>query len=343
MGDGLLRLRQLCTSFELEHERLIRLDQAGAEIPLRTPSEDALGARRVHAASLEFSASKRGQVGLEQSARRRLKNLENGHHVSLRPRRDVEHASFADGPKHRAGDVVDMDVITGGAAEPEQRRRLAAPELVAEDRHDARLAMRALPRSVDVPEPAHGVWNIRRVAPCEHVSLSGPFRGAVRGQRGRNSILGRRDRRLISVNRASGGAKDDGCSMALRRFEHVERSLDVYRAVVARIGDRDGYAGLRGEVEDRFWAGGVHDLVERSRICDVDDLEERLSRDAVSPTAGQIIDRDRTPTLGDNRIDDVGSDESRASGDDYGASRDRSSSLMTNPGRRFAGETVLER
>jgi hypothetical protein len=131
--------------------------------------------------------------------------------------------------------------------------------------------------------------------------------------------------------------------MALRRFEHVERSVDVYSAVAPRIGDGDGHAGLCGEVEDGFGAGGVDDPVERSCIRDVDGLEGRLRSDQVGPPAGKIVYGDRIPAVGDNRVDDVGPDKSRPSGDDYSASRYRSSSLTSYPGRRFAGETVLER
>ena len=102
---------------------------------------------------------------VELRARDSLAQLEQLDDGGLTPGAHVVDAAVVRPRGHgRAGDVADVDVVARLRAVAEDLRRLAGEQPLEEDRDDARLAVRVLPRAVHVPVPQR-----RRARPVEPV------------------------------------------------------------------------------------------------------------------------------------------------------------------------------
>src|SRR5437588_314840 len=151
-------------ALELFGERGVREAQALRDRHLRVPAELALGERRVEAAALELTRPQVEQLGLDVLDRtgdrgsvllgRDDELAPNRQDVRLASGRDVVCARSPRRREQRSDDVGDVYVVACGLAVSIDPRRLALVQVVAEDRDDPRLAVRALPRAVDVSEPA---------------------------------------------------------------------------------------------------------------------------------------------------------------------------------------------
>ena len=167
---------------------------------------------RVEPRALELAVAERSELGLALHAGGLAELVEDVANRYLAAGRDVEGAADPGRASQRLGDVADVDVVTGRVAFAVEGRLLARPEAVAEDRDDPGLAMRALPRAVDVAQTADGMRDAVGGRPGADVGLAGPLRGAVgRDRRGRE-VLGGRDRRVVAVEGAAGRGVDDRCA-----------------------------------------------------------------------------------------------------------------------------------
>jgi hypothetical protein len=90
---------------------------------------------------------------------------EKRHDIGLDAGRYVERPRLSRCGEQCARDVVNMDVVASWLPEAEYLRRLSAPEEVGEDRDDAGLTVRTLPRAVHIAEAAHRVLQPARFAP----------------------------------------------------------------------------------------------------------------------------------------------------------------------------------
>ena len=121
----------------------------------------------------------------------------------------------------------------------------------------------------------------------------------------------------IGAGRASSGV-GSGASLRAAGLQQVERPHDVDLAVAERIGDRDGHAGLCGEVKHGVRPDGVDDAVEGRRIRDVDHLERRpVGHPARRARGAAVAPHDPGAAL-EQRIDHMGSDKAGAAGHDRG-------------------------
>src|SRR5262249_57363602 len=109
------------------------------------------------------------------------------------------------------------DVVPGLPAVTVHRDRLAAQHLPGEDRHHARLAVRILPRPVDVrvAERDEGQPVLGLVE--ERVELTRPLADAVRAERIGRMALGGGERLLLTVDGPARGDEDDAVDSGLAR------------------------------------------------------------------------------------------------------------------------------
>ena len=257
-------------------ERVVRLEfldqsvigrgQPLIQSHLGSPAELLERSARVHTAALQLSGAQRRQLTFHDRLRLGSQQLEDVGHRRLDAGRDVEDAGLADGGEERLRHVVHVDVVACGLAETEEGRGGAAPQSVAEDRDDTGLAVRTLARAVHVPQSANRVGDAGSLPPGGYVCLSGPFGGAVGRDRGRQRVLGSRQRRPIAVQCPARRGEDDRRTMPRGRLQDVQRSADVDRTIAFRIGDGTRDARLCREVEDHHRSCCVDRHVERA--CD---------------------------------------------------------------------------
>src|SRR4029077_7209664 len=101
-------------------------------------------------------------------------------HARLAAGADVEHAAAVAGRREqRVDDVADEDEVARLAAVAEDRRGLPAREALEEDRDDASLEARLLPRAEDVAEAERHVPAAVDAVPAGEVLLGAELRDAV--------------------------------------------------------------------------------------------------------------------------------------------------------------------
>src|SRR6266516_5118415 len=197
----------------------------------------------------------------------------------------------------------------------EKRRRLVAPERMAEDGYHAGLAVRILPSTVHVSESADRVWKALGPRPGKQVSLAGPLGGAVWSQGSGYAVFGRGNRRFVSVQGAAGRSEHHRCSMSLGGLEDIQGAHNVDEAIATRVGDRNRHAGLGSEMEDGHRPRGVHYDIERFAVSNVDLLERGFGRNAIGSAGREVVDGDRSKPFGDQSIGHMGADETRCARD----------------------------
>jgi hypothetical protein len=94
--------------------------------------------------------------------------------------------------KQRLRHVVHVHVVARGRAEADDRRLRSPPEVVREDRNDARLAFVALTRAVDVREAADRMRHAVSLSPRKEGRLARPLRSpyGLIGAGGHSSRVG---------------------------------------------------------------------------------------------------------------------------------------------------------
>src|SRR5450755_3017113 len=98
-----------------------------------------------------------------------------------------------------------MHVVSGRLAVTEHLRPPTGVQMMGKDGYDSCLPVRALPRPVNVPESADRMGDAGGRGPRLDVCLSGPLGCSVGRERRGNPIFGGRYRRLVSVQRTTGG------------------------------------------------------------------------------------------------------------------------------------------
>ena len=93
------------------------------------------------------------------------------------------------GREVRGDDVVDVDEVARLLAAAVDRRLLPVEQLRREDRHDARLAMRVLPRTVDVRVSQRDRRKSAHDAVVVQVVLDRELRAAVRRERTQSDAI----------------------------------------------------------------------------------------------------------------------------------------------------------
>src|SRR4029450_12966466 len=117
---------------------------------------------------------------------------------------------------------------------------------------------------VDVAQAENDGADAVEPSPGAHVRLAGELRRAVRGQRPgrdvvltgrgarRDSVLTARDWCPVSIQRPTCRREDDRGPDPLGRLQDVEGSPHVDVEIALGLTNRDGDAGLRGEVADKL-------------------------------------------------------------------------------------------
>ena len=101
-------------------------------------------------------------------------------------------------------------------------------------------------------------------------------------------------------------------------LEEIDRADDVARRVRARIRDADANVHLRGEHEHRVEAPLANED-RRLRTADVEMLEARARGNVRALAVRKIVDDHHVVIRGEQRLGDVGPDESGAAGDERAA------------------------
>ena len=210
--------------------------------------------------------------------------------------------------------VAHEDVVARLPAVAEDLRRAVAGEVAHEDRDDAGLAVRVLPRPVDVPVAERHVTAAVEAVVRRQVLLAGELGGAVRRERPPLRALLRRTVAL-AVDRAARRSEDHLRPVAPSCLEHAQRPEHVHVGVVHRIVDGDAYVRLCGEVEAGVRAHLVEDGV--GVRADVALVEPRALAHVLAPPAREVVEDVDVVPARDERVGYVRADESCAAGD-YG-------------------------
>jgi len=197
--------------------------------------------------------------------------------------------------------------------------------MAGEDRHHARLAVRVLARPVHVTQATDHVGDALGLRPGLYVRLRRQLGRAIGRQGFGEVVLGRRPRRLVSVQRAACRREHDRRTAARGSLEHVQRALDVDVAVANRVLHRGHHAGLRCQVEDRLRRDLCDDRVQGGPVDDVQLAQVRLGGHATRVAGGQIVDDRHVAALRQQRVYHVRADEAGAAGHDRAGSHARKS------------------
>ncbi len=208
-------------------------------------------------------------------------------------------------------------------------------QALAEDRDHSRLAVRALPRAVDVCKAQHDVGEPVQHSPRAHVGLRRELRGAVRGERFCPGALGARPRRVLAVEGAARRGEDHGRTRIARGLEDIEGADDIHRQVMAGILHRGGDARLRCEVADRARLEVRERSSERRRVDDVELLEACLPRHVRLGAGGEVVDDEHLVAAREEHVGHVRPDESRATGDEHTA-RGRAGGVLACHGHKLS-------
>ena len=217
-------------------------------------------------------------------------------------------------------DVGDEYVIPRLLTVTEHAERASGPQQPAEDRDDAGLPMRILPRSVDVSEAQRHACEAIQATVEIQVDLAGQLAGPVGRFREARSLLVERQAatRPLAVDRAARRGEDDRRFVASGGLEHVDGADDVDPGVQAGICHSLSDVHLSGEMKDAVRTEFVDDLVELRRDGDVafDERSTRLERLVeVLPTPGrEVVDDEHLGSTGRQLVGEVGADEAGAAG-----------------------------
>ena len=190
---------------------------------------------------------------------------------------------------------------------------LAAGERAEEDRDHARLAVRILARPVHVGVAQGDVDRPVQAVVRAQVLLAGQLGRAVRGH-GLQGLRLERGLVALAVDRAAGRAEDDLGAVAACRLEDVDRPEDVHGGILVGTFDCDPDVRLGGEVEDRLGPHAVEDVVERLANVVLDEVRAR--GDVLALARHERVHDDDVVAASREGVDDVGSDEAGAAGDD---------------------------
>ena len=215
-----------------------------------------------------------------------------------------------------AGDIGAEDIVADVATVAIDAGRFARQQLLAEDRHHARLAVWVLPGTIDV-----GIAEGDR----RHLVLFGeklqvPFANPLGDAIGTDRIGGRRfggRRRHVPVEHAAARRKDHAAAAVPgRSLEHVDQSDAVDLGIEAGLADRPAHRHLRRLMADRIGPCRLEDAGDRLRIDDVGDMQGNPGGQVVARTTRQIIEHlDMVPRRQEG-VDDMTADESGTAGDE---------------------------
>ena len=225
------------------------------------------------------------------------------------------------GREEPAHDVLDVHVVARARAVAENGGSGALGQRPREDRHHAALAARVLARAVHVGQAQRDGGHLRPPVALDLV-LGRALVGAVGGQRLHWRGLRRRQLVGVAVQGAAGGGEDEPLgARGARRLEHVDRPAAVDLGVEVGVGDRAAYVGLRGEMEDDVGPRLAQQSAHGAGVAHVGLLERGAvaqgAGQVLPPPAREVVDCQHLVAPGDEGVDQVGSDETRAACD-YG-------------------------
>jgi len=222
----------------------------------------------------------------------------------------VDAAVLPERGDRRSRDISHVHVVAGLEPVAEDARLLAACERAEEDRDDARLAVRILPRPVHVAVAEGDVPRLVKPVVRAQVLLPSELRRAVRGERRQRGRLRGGPVVALAVDRASRRAEHDLRAVSARGLEHAHGSQHVHLGVVHRLLDRDAHVRLRREMENRLGPKVVDEIVER--LADVVHVERRLGGHVLALPVGEGIQDDDLVVTRDERVHHVRADEARS-------------------------------
>ena len=211
------------------------------------------------------------------------------------PRFIAPPASLSPARTIAADEIADVDVVARLLAVAEDLRRLALAQLAAEDRDDARLAVRVLARAVDVAEAQrHRRKPVEAVVEAE-VALGAELALPVGGHRQRLDGLRRRQHVGLAVDRAARRGEDDAPAPRRRA---ASRTLIVPSTFV-RASNAGSASEMRTSTCAARWktasgCASATTLRERGAVADVAALQRAPPSSAPARLASLPLDRSST-------------------------------------------------
>src|SRR5690348_960506 len=160
------------------------------------------------------------------------------------------------GEEAALGDVANEHIVARLRTVSEDGERPPIENAAAEDGDDSRLAMRILPRTVDIREAHRGSVHAVDTGVIREIILGAQLRDAVWRLGVLREVLDVRRIDEIAVQRAAGGGEDETRALASpalpEGFDQVQRAADVDARVLHRIGDALPDIDLRREMHDHI-------------------------------------------------------------------------------------------
>jgi len=214
-----------------------------------------------------------------------------------------------------AHDIPHVHVIAGLQTVAVDEGGLPLQKPLAEDGDHARLSVGILPRTVHVRVPERGVLQPVLDTVVLKVEFYGNLRHPVGGNGPQRVLFVRGEIFLLAVPCAPGGGEDHLPDPVIpRRLEKNERTQDVLLRVEDRIGDGLAYVDLRRVVAEDLRPEGS-DRLDGGFRSRVSEDEPRALGDVLLLPGGKVVQHEDLVTRIDERLSDMGGDESRSPGD----------------------------
>src|SRR5580698_2033374 len=285
----------------------------------RAPAQVALGPPDGQGAALELARPARRERRLDRAAGGSADHPCQVQDADLLAGADVPGTGAAPvgGEQERRDRVPDVDVVAGLAAVAVDDGALAGQEPGAEDRDDPRLPRRVLARAVHVGQPQHRVGGAVQPVVEADILLGAQLGDAVRRLGQREHVLGGRDRRVLAVQGAAGGAEQHPRADGPGGLQHVHRADDIGLRVGGGCGDAGPYVNLGGQVTDERGAQVAGDGRQRAGRGDAQLVRGRGAGEPAGPAGAEVIHDGDLVTPGQQGVSQVGPDEPRTAGNQY--------------------------
>ena len=186
--------------------------------------------------------------------------------------------------------VRDLDIVARLLPVAIDRRRDVLEHLLAEDRHHAGLASRALSRAIDVPVAQHDVRQTVKAVVGVEIVLHHMLANTVRSQGENGSLLGGRQHLRLAVNGSARGGVNKPPRLVLhRQAEKVDRSENVAFGVEDGVLDRPSHVHLGRVVVDHIRLFFLEDSFQRGAVTDVRLMERDGARQVLARTARKVV------------------------------------------------------
>ncbi len=230
-------------------------------------------------------------------------------------RPDVEDLVPRAGSVDRLGDdgrdIVDVAERPRLRAVAEDRHRAALQQLVHEDPDDVAVPVGdVLARAVDVVRPEHDEVEAEQVVRRPEVQLHGVLRDPVRILRRRPHLLGDRQHRARAVDGDRRGEHEGADAVVDRRVQQGDAAEDVVRVVEPADEVAQALGRVGRQVKDVIEPRRGEQVVHQGGVGDVARHEPGAARHVLPEPAAQVVEHGDVVPAANQRVGDVGPDES---------------------------------